>query len=57
VITRTDPAAAAALVRELTVDRIPARFGLAAPADVQVLTPMHRGPLGTQALNQILQAR
>jgi len=56
VITRTDPAAAAALVRELTVDRIPARFGLAAPADVQVLTPMHRGPLGTQALNQILQA-
>ncbi len=56
VITRSDPAAAAALVRELVVERIPQRFRLAAPAEVQVLTPMHRGPLGTQALNAALQA-
>jgi exodeoxyribonuclease V alpha subunit len=47
------------LVPELTVDviarRIPAKFGLNPRTDVQVLAPMHRGPAGAGALNQVLQ--
>ncbi|MFF3545592.1 ATP-dependent RecD-like DNA helicase [Streptomyces platensis] len=43
----------------LTVDvvarRIPAKFGLDPRRDVQVLTPMHRGPAGAGALNGLLQ--
>ncbi|MGY1714711.1 ATP-dependent RecD-like DNA helicase [Geodermatophilus sp. SYSU D01106] len=43
----------------LTVDvvarRIPARFGLDPRRDVQVLTPVHGGPAGAAALNQLLQ--
>jgi exodeoxyribonuclease V alpha subunit len=35
--------------------RIPQRFSLDPKSDVQVLTPMHRGPAGTTALNQMLQ--
>ncbi|WP_338696676.1 ATP-dependent RecD-like DNA helicase [Streptomyces sp. Q6] len=43
----------------LTVDvaarRIPAKFGLDPRRDIQVLTPMHRGPAGAGALNGLLQ--
>ncbi|MFF2651550.1 ATP-dependent RecD-like DNA helicase [Streptomyces sp. NPDC058045] len=43
----------------LTVDvatrRIPAKFGLDARRDVQVLAPMHRGPAGAGTLNGLLQ--
>ncbi|WP_018218016.1 SF1B family DNA helicase RecD2 [Salinispora vitiensis] len=46
---------------ELTVDvacsRIPAKFRLDPRRDVQVLTPMHRGPAGSGALNTLLQQR
>ena len=38
-------------------ERIPARFGLDAITEVQVLTPMHRGELGTAAVNRALQER
>jgi exodeoxyribonuclease V alpha subunit len=44
------------LVREVVTKRIPSRFGLDPVRDVQVLTPMHRGPAGTIALNEMLQA-
>jgi exodeoxyribonuclease V alpha subunit len=44
---------------KLTVDvvarRIPAKFGLDPRRDVQVLTPMHRGPAGAGTLNGLLQ--
>lgn len=44
---------------ELTVDivarRIPRKFGLDPRRDVQVLTPMHRGPAGAGNLNALLQ--
>jgi exodeoxyribonuclease V alpha subunit len=45
------------LERLLTMvrERIPGAFGLDSVRDVQVLTPMNRGDLGTQALNQRLQ--
>ena len=55
VVARREPEEAADTVRELVTSRIPRRFNLD-PRDVQVLTPMHRGPAGTTLLNQLLQA-
>lgn len=45
----------AQLVVEVVARRIPARFGLHPVRDVQVLTPMHRGPAGAGNLNTLLQ--
>jgi exodeoxyribonuclease V alpha subunit len=56
VIQRQEPEAAAELVRELVVHRIPKRFDLDPLTQIQVLTPMHRGAAGTIALNTSLQA-
>ncbi|MBE7452205.1 MAG: ATP-dependent RecD-like DNA helicase [Kofleriaceae bacterium] len=56
-VGRDEAAAARDTVVELVTERIPARFGLDPLADVQVLAPMHRGELGTAALNAALQAR
>jgi exodeoxyribonuclease V alpha subunit len=56
LIARRDPEQTAELISELVVQRIPRRFGLDPLRDVQVLTPMHRGPVGTTALNARLQA-
>jgi exodeoxyribonuclease V alpha subunit len=56
-IARDDPEAARATLVELVAERIPQRFGFDAVADVQVLAPMHRGELGTAALNAALQLR
>jgi len=56
-IAREDPAAAAATIVELVAERIPARFGFDRTTGIQVLAPMHRGELGTTALNAALQAR
>ncbi|MET0410091.1 MAG: ATP-dependent RecD-like DNA helicase [Polyangiaceae bacterium] len=55
VIPRRDPEKVAELIRELVVQRIPERFGLDPFGEIQVLTPMHRGPSGTIALNRTLQ--
>lgn len=55
VIHRRDAEAAADVVRELVVKRIPRRFGLDPREQVQVLVPMHRGAAGTQNLNALLQ--
>jgi exodeoxyribonuclease V alpha subunit len=56
-IARDDPEAARATIVELVAERIPARFGFDPIADIQVLAPMHRGELGTAALNRALQDR
>lgn len=50
-----DAERAAGLVVEVVTQRIPGRFGLA-PAAIQVLSPMHRGPAGVGNLNTLLQA-
>ncbi|MCB9590001.1 MAG: ATP-dependent RecD-like DNA helicase [Polyangiaceae bacterium] len=55
VIPRSDPEKAAEVIQLLVTQRIPARFQLDPLSDVQVLTPMHRGPSGTIALNAVLQ--
>jgi len=54
-IGRDDPEAARATILELVTERIPQRFGFDPITDVQVLAPMHRGELGTAALNHALQ--
>ena len=56
VVHRRDAEEAAALVVEFAATRIPKRFGFDPVKDIQVLTPMHRGPAGTQVLNERLQA-
>ncbi|MEU9121842.1 ATP-dependent RecD-like DNA helicase [Streptomyces sp. NPDC048506] len=43
------------LAVDVAARRIPAKFGLDPRRDVQVLTPMHRGPAGAGVLNGLLQ--
>jgi exodeoxyribonuclease V alpha subunit len=43
-------------VMQLMTDSIPRALGIA-PDDIQVVTPVHRGPAGTIALNEALKAR
>ena len=50
------PRRPATRILELVTSRIPHRFGLDPVRDVQVLTPMNRGPAGAIALNEALQA-
>nr|WP_325051158.1 hypothetical protein [Micromonospora craniellae] len=52
-----DTDATAALTVDVACTRIPARFRLDPRRDVQVLTPMHRGPAGAGALNGLLQQK
>ncbi|MFN2197906.1 MAG: ATP-dependent RecD-like DNA helicase [Anaerolineales bacterium] len=47
--------AAADWVIDVVTNRIPAKFGLNAKQDVQVLAPMYRGAAGVNALNERLQ--
>ncbi|HLZ23741.1 MAG TPA: ATP-dependent RecD-like DNA helicase [Ktedonobacterales bacterium] len=52
-----NPLAAQRLVTDLVARRLPARYGFDPIADIQVLSPMYRGPAGVIALNAALQAR
>ena len=54
-IEREDPEAARATIVELVSGRIAKRFGFDPITEVQVLAPMHRGELGTAAINKALQ--
>ena len=56
VIEKRDADDARRVILELVTNRIPKRFGLDPIRDIQVLTPMHRGPAGTAVLNEELQA-
>ena len=53
-IEKDDPEDIVAIMRALVAERIPKRFGLQPKEDVQVLTPMHRGPLGASGLNDTM---
>ena len=55
--TCDDTEQAAALTVDIVAHRIPRRFGLDPRRDVQVLTPMHRGPAGAGNLNALLQEK
>lgn len=55
-IERDDPEDVLRTLKEVIAVRIPRQFGLDPKRDIQLLTPMRRGLLGTDNLNQELQA-
>ena len=55
-IEESDPGEIGRTVVRLCTKQIPKQLGLDGVRDVQVLTPMHKGPLGTLELNRRLQA-
>ncbi|MHC1751788.1 SF1B family DNA helicase RecD2 [Humidesulfovibrio sp.] len=56
-IPQDNPQKVQEMILEMVCQRIPERYGLNPLRDVQVLTPMHKGEVGTSALNQLLQER
>lgn len=54
-IEKEEPEEVLEVIIKLCRDRIPARFKLDPVADIQVLTPMNRGAIGTHRLNRALQ--
>lgn len=56
-IRRDEALRARETIVELVAKRIPEAFGFDPVTDIQVLCPIHRGDLGTIALNQALQDR
>ena len=54
-IERSEPEAIVETIAEIVARRIPGRFGLNPVEQLQVLTPMNRGPLGTDSLNAVLR--
>lgn len=57
IVRRDEPEAVRDAIIEMVTTRIPQRFGFDPVADVQVLTPMRKGVLGTDELNRILQEK
>jgi exodeoxyribonuclease V alpha subunit len=53
---RAAPEEVLATIKQLVQQRLVGRFGIKDPREIQVLTPMNRGPLGTHTLNHELQA-
>jgi exodeoxyribonuclease V alpha subunit len=51
-----DAIGAADWILDVVCERIPQTFNLESKADIQVLAPMYRGPVGVNALNERLQA-
>jgi exodeoxyribonuclease V alpha subunit len=54
-IAQEDPEQVLKTITELVQHRIPRRFGFDPVEDIQVLTPMHKGVVGTVNLNRELQ--
>jgi exodeoxyribonuclease V alpha subunit len=54
-LERKEPEAIVETIAELVAKRIPAKFGFDPVEQIQVLTPMNRGPLGTENLNAVLR--
>ncbi len=52
---REDPQEVLTFILELVSDHLPRIFGFDPLNDIQVLTPMHRGPVGAENLNAVLQ--
>jgi exodeoxyribonuclease V alpha subunit len=55
-IEKGDPRVVSETILKLVAERIPKRFGLDPMEDIQVITPMHRGVVGTEQLNAVLQS-
>ena len=54
-IHQEDPEKAARWILELVGKKIPDRYGLDPFGEIQVLTPMYKGAVGAENLNQVLQ--
>jgi exodeoxyribonuclease V alpha subunit len=54
-LEREDPDDIAATIVRVMRERLPQKFGFDPIKDIQLLTPMHRGSLGTRAMNEMLQ--
>jgi exodeoxyribonuclease V alpha subunit len=54
-VEEPEPARALETIRDLCVRRLPSRYGYDPVNDIQVLTPMYRGEVGVDQLNQELQ--
>ena len=54
-IERNAPEDVLATIKQVVIERLPGKFGIRDPRDVQVITPMNRGPIGVHSLNQELQ--
>jgi len=57
LISRDSAAELFAEAVSLATERLPSHYGLDPASDIQVLSPMHRGPVGIEALNTELRAR
>ncbi|MGH2494348.1 MAG: SF1B family DNA helicase RecD2 [Ktedonobacteraceae bacterium] len=55
-VSEDNPVRAQRLVLDFVQNRIPKHYSLNPMTDIQVLTPMYRGPLGVNSLNEELQA-
>lgn len=55
-IKKDDPQECLNTIIDLVTHRIPSRYSIDPVKDIQVLSPMHRGTLGTQSLNRLLQS-
>ena len=56
-VEQSDPARIQELIVRMVCERMPEVYGLNPLKDVQVLTPMHKGEVGTNELNRLLQER
>jgi exodeoxyribonuclease V alpha subunit len=56
-IQKEEPDGVLQTIIQLVTERIPARFGFEPASDIQILSPMHKGPIGTMNLNKELQER
>jgi exodeoxyribonuclease V alpha subunit len=52
-----DASAAADWLVDVVTERVPQKFGFDALADIQVLSPLYRGPAGVTILNERLQVK
>ena len=52
-----EPLALQRRLLDLVASELPRRYGFNPVKDLQVISPMHRGPLGIQTLNHLLQQR
>ena len=56
-LPRKSPQEVQLLTADLCARRLPASYGFRPLWDIQVITPMKQGPLGTRELNRVLQER
>lgn len=56
-IEQEDPEAMVTTIAELVKTRLPKKYGFDAINDIQVLSPMNRGVIGTRNLNDVLQRK